>query len=146
MLFVMRLTQGDCVIASACDERSARDIASHLAAQDEEIVVSIRELDRFGVRFSPNDQGSLEVHCWDDATLDNVLANEYPVLNEAFRRANAAPLVPANHAPADHAAKPLMTTLKEAYEKNTEVIRQGLRLERQRFSSERALKTQKVAR
>jgi hypothetical protein len=140
MLYVMRLTGGDCVIASACDEQSAHDIASSLAAEDGEIVVSIRELDRFGVRFSPNDQGNLEVHCWDDATLDNVLVNEYPVLNDAFHAANAVPLMPAIDE-----KTPLMMQLKQAYEQNAEIIRNGLRVEKERLNSARTFKMRKAA-
>ncbi len=135
MMYVMRLMNGDCVIASAHNEQSARDFADHLGIDDAQPVVSIRELSRFGVRFSPDDQGSLEVHSWDDAALDDILANEYPVLNDAFRRANAVPLMAATGS-----TESSMLQLKHGYEANTAIIREGLRLERKRLSSEPALK------
>jgi hypothetical protein len=140
MLYIMRLAKGDCIIASARDERSAHDLADKLGQEDGETVVSVRELPRFAVRLSPNDDASLEVHSWDDSTLDDVLVNEYPALNDAFRAANAAPFLP--EAQAD---EPLFAQLSEAHEKNTEIIREGLRMERQRLSPEPVLKTRKAA-
>ena len=92
MLYVMRLAKGDCILASAGDECSARELAGHLLADDGETVVSVRELAGLGVRMSPNEQGSLDVHSWDDATLDDILDHEYPALHDAFRAANSRPL------------------------------------------------------
>lgn len=86
MLYVLRLSGGDCIVTAAEDERSA--LACTLKLADGETVMSIRPLSGFTVRFSPTDSGSLEVSSWDDFSLDDILAKEYPILNEAFRRAN----------------------------------------------------------
>jgi hypothetical protein len=140
MLYIMRLIHGDCIIASARDERSALDLADRLANEDGETVVSVRELPRFALRLSPNDEASMEVHSWEDSTLDDVLINEYPALNDAFRAANAVPFMP--RAQVD---EPLFAQLSEAHEQNTEIIRKGLRREQQRFGPEPALKARKAA-
>jgi hypothetical protein len=110
-------------------------IASGL--EEGESVVSIRPLSRFAARFSPNDSASLDASSWDDATLDDILAHEYPALNEAFHHANSVPLmdVPC-------ANREVVTQLKEAYQENLEIIRKGLRSELQRFAPEAARKQQ----
>ena len=141
MLFIMRLSKGDCIIAAAQDECRARDLAGGLLAQDGEAVVSVRKLPRYCVRMSPTEQGSLDVHCWDDASLDNILDQEYPALSDAFRTANSLPLLPAAKT-----AGPPLSQLKQAFEENTEMIRRGLRLEQNRFSSATPIPARKTAR
>jgi len=139
MLYVMRLMNGDSIIADARDEQSARDFVRTLEGEDAAATVSIRRLPRFAVRFSPNDRGTLEVNSWDDATLDDVLAQEYPVLNAALDEANKVPFVAAK------TGKPVMSQLREAHERNAQIIRKGLEEEQQRFSHATQLKTRKVA-
>ena len=139
MLYVIRLMRGDCLVTDARDERAARNLATALTAEDGESIVSIRQLPRFGVRFSPSDQGSLEVHSWDDGTLDDVLINEYPILNQEFHRANAIPFGLTTTG-----SGPVLQQLKEAHEENTEIIRKALQMERERFSHEPAASTRKA--
>jgi hypothetical protein len=128
MLYILRLTNGDCVVAMAADERSARRIAMRITTRDEAPeVATVRGLDTFGVRFSPTEEGSLEATHWDDATLDGILATEYPLLNEACQRANAEPFLPAANL-----SEPVLSQLKDAYERNTDIIRHGLQQELQR--------------
>jgi len=127
MLYIVRLTNGDCVVAMAADEGGARHIASKLNLDEAAEVATIRQLDTLGIQFSPTEDGSLEVTHWDDATLDNILAHEYPLLNQACQRANAEPFLPASN-PHDSA----VSQLRAAYERNTDIIRQGLRQELQR--------------
>src|ERR1700722_17395412 len=144
MLYVIRLTKGDCIIAAGRDEQAVCDMAKCLAAEDGETVASIRAIGRLGIRLSPNDEGSVEIHSWDDSTLDDGLVNEYPLLNQAFHAANAVPLianVPSDQVQSDHPRggrprgdRPFIAQLKQAHEQNTEIIRKGLRLERQRFA------------
>lgn len=141
MLYVVRLMKGDCIIVAASDKQNALEFAHRLGGEDRESVASVRELSRFGVRLSPNEEGSLEVDSWDDRTLDDVLANEYPVLNEAFQAANAVPFMSR-----ERATEPLMDQLKRAHEQNTEIIRKGLRLERQRFTPDPVIQKPKTAR
>jgi len=129
MLYILRLTNGDCVVAMATDDYSARQIALKLPLDEAAGVAMIRRLDRFAVQFSPTEDGSFEVSHWDDATLDGILANEYPLLNEACQRANAEPFLPARNPD-----ESVVSQLQAAYERNTEIIRQGLRRELQRSS------------
>jgi hypothetical protein len=129
-------------VAMAADESGARRVAmsiTTLGAAPE--IASIRRLDTFGVRLSPTEDGSLEVTHWDDETLDSILANEYPLLNEACQCANAEPFLPAANL-----AEPVLSQLKDAYERNTDIIRQGLRQELERYSRpEAAIKTKAAA-
>jgi hypothetical protein len=128
MIYILRLTNGDCVVAMAADERGAHQVAMRITTLDEAPeVATIRRLDTLGIRFSPTEDGSLQVAHWEDATLDNILANEYPLLNEACRRANAEPFLPAANL-----SEPVLPQLEDAYERNTNIIRDGLQQELQR--------------
>jgi hypothetical protein len=129
MLYVLRLSTGDCIITEAQDETCAHDFAVAYGLDDGESVVSVRPLSRFAARFSPNDSASFDVTSWDDPTLDNILACEYPLLNESFRQANSVPLMNAATAGRD-----ILNQLKESHEQNLEIIRKGLRIELQRFT------------
>ena len=128
MLYILRLTDGDCIVVLAPDEQTARQAAAKLNTDEATNVATVRPLDNFGLRFSPTEDGSLEASHWDDATLDGILASEYPALNEAYRRANAAPFAKAP------AAEPILPHLKSEFERNMEIIREGLDLERRRFN------------
>jgi hypothetical protein len=131
MLYILRLTNGDCVVAMAADERSARETAKRLSQDATTDVATARRLDSFAVQFSPTEDGNLEVAHWDDATLDNILASEYPSLNEAYLRANAEPFLKASDF-----EEPILSHLRTEHERNTEIIRAGLRLELDRFRQE----------
>jgi len=136
MLYVLRLSGGDCIVTAAEDERSA--LACTLKLADGETVVSVRLLSSFAVRFSPTDSGSLEVSSWDDFSLDDILANEYPILNEAFRRANSVRFMPPLNSD-----EPLFAQLSAAHEQNTQIIAKGLKVELERLSSESAIQVKK---
>jgi hypothetical protein len=140
MLYVLRLTSGDCIVAAAADERSARDLAASLGLEQGEAIASARPLSQFAVRFSPTDSASLEVNSWDDSTLDDILANEYPILNQAFRAANSVRFVPL-----PESTRPVVEQLKEAHENNTEIICEGLRQEVDRLKSQAPVRTQKLS-
>jgi hypothetical protein len=127
------------MVAASEDERSARELAGRMGLQEGETIASIRPLSRFGVRFSPTDSGSLDVNSWDDSTLDDILIHEYPILNEALQKANAMRFVPT-----PNREKPVLDQLRDAHEKNSEIIRKGLRQEVERLTSEPA--KQKAAR
>ena len=131
MLYVLRLSTGDCIIVEAQDQSIARDLAVSSGLEEGEAVVSVRALPRFAARFSPNDSASLDAGSWDDATLDDILVHEYPLLNDAFRQANSVPLMPATSVTPE-----VLNQLKEAHEQNLEIIRKGLRMELQRFAAE----------
>lgn len=141
LLYVLRLSTGDCVVAMAEDETCARSLATSFGLQDGEEIVSVRRLSRFAARLSPTDGGSLEVNVWEDATLDDVLGHEYPILNEALRSANSVPFMPARASD-----KPVLDQLKQAYEQNAEIIRAGLQREVARLSPAQLLERRKTPR
>jgi hypothetical protein len=131
MLYVLRFSSGDCIIAAARDEKGARELADKIGFEESETIVSIRPISRFGVRLSPNDGGSLEVNSWDDSTLDDILIHEYPILNQALQKANSVPFVPS-----PNGEKSVVDQLRNAHEQNSEIIREGLRQEIDRLTSE----------
>ena len=140
MLYVLRLTSGDCIVTAAADERSARDLAASMGLEQGETIASVRPLSNFAVRFSPTDSASLEVNSWDDSTLDDILANEYPMLNQAFRSANSVRYIPS-----PDSTRPLIEQLKKAHENNTKIICEGLRQELDRLKSQATVRTPKEA-
>lgn len=111
MLYVLRLSTGDCVVTAAEDEHMARSLAGSLDLAHGEEIASVRPLSRFALRLSPTDAGSLDVNSWDDSTLDDMLAHEYPILNEALRSANSSRFIPRSASD-----KPVLDQLKQAYE------------------------------
>lgn len=130
MLYVLRLSSGDCIVAAAEDEISARAMASTLGLQADETVATVRALSGFGVRLSPTDNGTLEVDSWDDSTLDEFLVHEYPLLNEALHAANSVRFI--SH---QDPTKPVLDQLREAHAQNVKIIREGLQRERARLNS-----------
>jgi hypothetical protein len=128
MLYILRLASGNSMLVLAADKRRAREIAAKLNRGESDEVSSIRCLDTFAVQLSPTEDGTLEVARWDDETLDGILASEYPHLYEAYLHANAEPFRPAP----DHKLSAI-AQLKEAYDRNTEIIRKGVQLERDRL-------------
>ncbi|HEY3974345.1 MAG TPA: hypothetical protein VGM18_15170 [Candidatus Sulfotelmatobacter sp.] len=141
MLYVLRLTSGDCIVTAARNEVNAREQASSLGLEAGESVASARPMSRFALRLSPTDNGSLEVNSWDDSTLDDILMNEYPLLNKAFRTANSVRFMPS-----PNSQKPLLEQLRDAHEQNLEIIRKGLHQELERLVQESAVSARKAAR
>lgn len=140
MMYIVRLTNGDCVVVLAADDSNARAIALKLSLDETVEVASVRPLDHFAVLFSPKEDGSLEAAHWDDATLESILANEYPLLSEAYRRANAEPLLPISNS-----GEAAMPQLQAAYERNVDLIRQGVEREMQRHIQPALLSKSKAA-
>jgi hypothetical protein len=129
MLYIVRLTNGNCAILLAPDELSARAAVKQMNENGRaEDIASIRPLDDFRVQLCPTEDGTLEVLHWDDSVLDGILANEYPLLHQAYREANALSF----EKPA--ADEPGILRLNAEFERNTEIMREALRQERKRFS------------
>jgi hypothetical protein len=126
MLYIVRLTKGNCVVLLAPDEPSARAAATQM--NNDEKVASVRPLENFQVQLCPTEDGTLEVLQWDDSVLDAILEHEYPLLHDAYREANALSF----EKPADD--EPAILRLNTEFEHNTEVMRHALRQERKRFS------------
>ncbi len=129
MLYILRFTNGTCVVALAADEAAARQSALKIPLEDGVEIATVRPLDHFAVQLAPTEDGSLDVVHWDAATLDDVLISEFPLLDQAIRRANAQPFVnPAGTSPAG------LGGLQAWYEKNNEIIGEALRQERDRLA------------
>jgi len=141
MLYVLRLSSGDCIVTAAEDEISARGMASSLGLESGETIASVRPLSRFAVRLSPNVEGSLDVESWDDSTIEDLLVHEYPLLNEALHEANSVRFMPP-----PEPGRTVLDQLKHAHERNGEIIRKGLQLELQRLKSETFVERRKTAR
>ena len=140
MLFVLRLSTGDSIITVAQDEESARLQTGTIKLEEGEFIASVRPLPSLAVRVSPSEHGDLEVHSWDAATLDDILINEYPLFKEALRSSNSVRFMP----PPD-ANRPLMEELREARQKNIEILKKGIQEEAERLSPESMLARQKTA-
>jgi hypothetical protein len=133
-VYVMRLTDGNSIIVLAADEQNARARAATLIVHEGVQIAYCREQSTFAAHFSLNDEGDLETVLWDDPTVGEILENEYPLLNETFKRANAEPF-----APGLDATKPIMVqpgwqkSLERADKKNIAIVLEGVRLERVRL-------------
>ena len=125
MIYLLRLASGDCIVISARNEAEARE-QSGLIREPQDEVLSVREIPRLSLRFTPSDAGTLDLERWDDATLDDILQHEYPRLNEAIQNANRVKFLES-----PDPSRPIFEQFRAAYEKNTEVIREGIRQEQQ---------------
>ena len=141
MLYVLRLSGGDCIVTAAEDEISARGMASSLGLEGGETIASVRPLSDFAVRLSPNVDGSLDVESWDDSTIDDLLVHEYPQLNAALREANSVQFMPP-----PNPGRSVLDQLRKAHEQNREIIRRGLQLEQQRLKTESFVERRKATR
>jgi hypothetical protein len=129
VLFILRLSNGSCVILLASDEQNARQSLKEIDNDEGESIVSVRALNRFGIHLSPTEDGSLEILNWDDSALDSILENEYPILQKAFQEANSWPFEQPGP------DEPSILRLNAEFERSTEIMRQALRVERERFGS-----------
>lgn len=127
MLYILRLTDGNCLVVLAANEPSARQIAGKVTLDSAAEVVTVRRLQDFAVLLCPTEDGSLDISQWDDTTLDNILATEYPSLNDAYRAANWQRFEKPSGAASN------LEALNTWHEKNVGIIRQGLELERKKF-------------
>lgn len=79
-IFVLRLRDGNCVIATADNEDHARKTVELLATSE---VVTVRELDAFAAQFILNDNGELSATLLDKQTISDLHQHEYPMLKAA---------------------------------------------------------------
>lgn len=79
-IYVLRLRDGNCIVANAADEDHARKSMKPLAASE---VVTVRELDAFVVQFVLNDNGELSATLLDQETIADLHQHEYPMLKAA---------------------------------------------------------------
>lgn len=79
-MYVLRLRDGNCVIATAPDEDHARKNVEPLAASE---VVTVRKLGAFVAQFILNDNGELTATLLDKETIADLHQHEYPMLKAA---------------------------------------------------------------
>ena len=79
-LYVLRLRDGNCIVADALTEEEAREKAKPLAAGE---VVTARKLGSFVAQFSLTDEGELAAKLLDRNTLSELHEHEYPLLKAA---------------------------------------------------------------
>jgi hypothetical protein len=79
-IYVLRLRDGNCVVANAPNEDHARKNVEPLAASE---VVTVRELDAFVAQFVLNDNGELSAILLDRETIADLHQHEYPMLKAA---------------------------------------------------------------
>jgi hypothetical protein len=79
-IYVLRLRDGNCIVASASNEDDARKSVEPLAASE---VVTVRELDTFVAQFVLNDNGELSATLLHKETIADLHQHEYPMLKAA---------------------------------------------------------------
>jgi hypothetical protein len=79
-LYVLRLRDGNCIVADASTEEEAREKAKPLAASE---VATARKLDSFVAQFSLSDEGELASTLLDKNTVADLHEHEYPLLKAA---------------------------------------------------------------
>jgi hypothetical protein len=79
-IYVLRLRDGNCIVANAPNEDHARKNVEPLAASE---VVTVRELDAFVAQFVLNDNGELTATLLDKETIADLHQHEYPMLRAA---------------------------------------------------------------
>jgi hypothetical protein len=79
-IYVLRLRDGNCIVASAPDQDHARKSVEPLAASE---VVTVRKLDTFVAQFVLNDSGELSAILLHKETIADLHQHEYPMLKVA---------------------------------------------------------------
>ena len=83
-LYVLRMRDGNCVIAQALNEDQARQSAKRLGGSG---VATVRQVDSFVAQFSLSDDGELKSALLDQPTLADLHRHEYPMLAAAVAHA-----------------------------------------------------------
>lgn len=81
MIFVLRMRNGNCVVAAAENEAVARERAKDIGEDVE--IASVRELTSFIAQFTLTDEGELVSILLDRQTLSDLHSHEYPMLYAA---------------------------------------------------------------
>src|SRR5690349_23744461 len=79
-LYVLRLRDGNCIVADARSEEEARGNATRLSASE---VVSARKLKSFVAQFALGEEGEFAGTLVDHNTLSDLYKHEYPMLGAA---------------------------------------------------------------
>ena len=132
-IYVLRLRDGNCIIADAANEEQARTSAKPLVASE---VVTARELKVFVVQFTLSDEGELSGILLDKNTVGDLHDHEYPMLGAANAQSYADFGVSETDSKTD--AVLFTPTARRHVEKwgdrDKEIIRYAVKQERLRFS------------
>jgi len=79
-VYVLRLRDGNCIVAEAPSEEKALERAKPLAASE---VATVRKLESFVAQFALTDEGELAATILDKNTISELHQNEYPLLHAA---------------------------------------------------------------
>jgi len=124
-LFILRMKNGDCLITSADDERSAVEIGKKMGLQSE--LASVRPLSHFVAQFTLTTTGQLRSTHFDSQTISE-LGVEYPILEAARASSNA---VVGKKGNTSGPARPL----REWEQQDKDLIACAVQQERQRLSN-----------
>lgn len=124
-LFILRMKNGDCLITSADDERSAVEIGKRMGLQSE--LASVRPIAHFVAQFTLTTTGQLRSTLFDSQTISE-LGVEYPILEAARARSNA---VVGKKGNTSEPAYPL----REWEQQDKDLIACAVQQERQRLSN-----------
>jgi len=80
-IFVLRMRNGNCVVAAAENETAARERARDIGKNIE--IASVREMGSFVAQFTLTDEGELVSTLLDRQTLSDLHRHEYPMLYAA---------------------------------------------------------------
>jgi len=80
-IFVLRMRNGNCVVAAAENEAVARERAKDIGRDIE--IAGVRELSSFVAQFTLTDEGELVSTLRDRQTLSDLHSHEYPMLYAA---------------------------------------------------------------
>ncbi len=80
-IFALRMRNGNCIVAAAENEASARERAKDIGSDIE--IASARELTSFVAQFTLTDEGELVSLLLDRRTLSDLHSHEYPMLYAA---------------------------------------------------------------
>lgn len=124
-LFILRMKNGDCLITSADDERSAVEIGKRMGLQSE--LASVRPLTHFVAQFTLTTTGQLRSTHFDSQTISE-LGVEYPILEAARASSNVVVAKKGNTSEPAH-------PLQEWEQHDKDLIACAVQQERQRLSN-----------
>jgi hypothetical protein len=133
-VFVLRLRDGNCIVADAENQAEATERAKSLAASE---VATVRKLGSFIAQFSLTNEGELASVILDKETISDLHQHEYPLLHAAHAHSygdfgssvtdNKTEEVLFSSAASRHA--------KEWDRRNKEIIQCAVEQERSRFAN-----------
>ncbi|HEV3040739.1 MAG TPA: hypothetical protein VHA33_23440 [Candidatus Angelobacter sp.] len=132
-IYILRLRDGNCVVASALNEGHARKNVEPLAVSE---VVTVRELDAFVAQFVLNNDGQLTATLLDKETIADLHHHEYPMLGTANAQSYADFGVSEKDSKTEavHFSSIARRHAQEWDERDKQIVRYAVEQERSRFA------------